>query len=63
MSLFRRRFGLPPHPTSGTPLENGTLGAVVAAVVGEIDTRFTELYPNVENIQDIVEKHLVKNGL
>ena len=44
-------------------LENGTLSAVVAAVVGEIDTRFTELYPNVENIQDIVEKHLVKNGL
>ena len=44
-------------------LENGTLSGVVADVVAEIDTRFTELYPNVENIQDIVEKHLVKNGL
>ena len=44
-------------------LENGTLGAVVTDVIGELDTRFTELYPNVENIQDIVEKHLVKNGL
>ena len=43
-------------------LENGTLSAVVSGVLGEIDTRFTELYPNVENIQDIVEKHLVKNG-
>ena len=50
-------------PDQWAALENGTLGAVVAAVVGEIDTRFTDLYPNVENIQDIVEKHLVKNGL
>ena len=44
-------------------LENGTLGTVVAGVVAEIDARFVELLPNVENIQDIVEKHLVKNGL
>ena len=50
-------------PDQWGSLENGTLTTVVAAVVGEIDTRFTELYPNVENIQDIVEKHLVKNGL
>ena len=50
-------------PNQWAALENGTLGTVVAAVVGEIDTRFTDLYPNVENIQDIVEKHLVKNGL
>ncbi|MDE0026075.1 MAG: ribonucleoside-diphosphate reductase subunit alpha [Spirochaetaceae bacterium] len=50
-------------PDQWDSLENGTLSAVVAAVVGEIDTRFTDLYPNVENIQDIVEKHLVKNGL
>ena len=50
-------------PDQWAALENGTLSAVVAAVVGEIDTRFTDLYPNVENIQDIVEKHLVKNGL
>jgi ribonucleoside-diphosphate reductase alpha chain len=44
-------------------LENGTLSGVMADVITEIDTRFIELYPNVENIQDIVEKHLVKNGL
>ena len=44
-------------------LENGTLSAVVTGVISEIDSRFIELYPNVENIQDIVEKHLVKNGL
>ena len=50
-------------PGQWESLENGTLGSVVAAVVGEIDTRFTDLYPNVENIQDIVEKHLVKNGM
>ena len=50
-------------PDQWGTLENGTLSSVVAAVVGEIDTRFTELYPNVENIQDIVEKHLVKNGM
>jgi len=29
----------------------------------EVEERFEEFYPNVENIQDIVEKHLVKNGL
>ena len=50
-------------PEQWESLENGTLSGVVSAVVTEIDTRFTELYPNVENIQDIVEKHLVKNGL
>ncbi len=29
----------------------------------EIKDRFFEIFPNVENIQDIVEKHLIKNGL
>ena len=43
-------------------LENGTLSTLVSDVVTEIDKRFVDLYPNVENIQDIVEKHLVKNG-
>ena len=50
-------------PEQWESLENGTLSGVVSSVMAEIDTRFTELYPNVENIQDIVEKHLVKNGL
>jgi len=29
----------------------------------EVQERFVEFFPNVENIQDIVEKHLVKKGL
>ena len=32
------------------------------AVQEEIDQRFVELFPNVENIQDIVEKHLMLAG-
>src|SRR3989338_8413921 len=36
---------------------------IVTDIVLEIEQRFVELYPNVENIQDIVEKHLVKKGL
>ena len=47
--------------TQWATLENGTLSTLVSDVVTEIDKRFVDLYPNVENIQDIVEKHLVKN--
>ncbi|REK00118.1 MAG: ribonucleoside-diphosphate reductase subunit alpha [Acidobacteria bacterium] len=36
--------------------------AVVAEIVEEIRTRFQDFFPNVENIQDIVEKHLVLGG-
>lgn len=32
-------------------------------IVGEVKERFVDFFPNVENIQDIVEKHLVKSGL
>ncbi len=42
---------------------NGKLHDLLTDVTTEIDDRFVELYPNVENIQDIVEKHLVKHGL
>ena len=31
-------------------------------IVDEVGGRFTEFFPNVENIQDIVEKHLVRVG-
>ena len=31
-------------------------------IVSEIDSRFNEFFPNVENVQDIVEKHLVMAG-
>jgi ribonucleoside-diphosphate reductase alpha chain len=36
---------------------------LVLEIITEIESRFTDFYPNVENIQDIVEKHLVKNEL
>jgi len=39
------------------------LDTVVDRVIAEVDDRFVEFFPNVENIQDIVEKHLVREGL
>ncbi|RMH16995.1 MAG: ribonucleoside-diphosphate reductase subunit alpha [Acidobacteria bacterium] len=39
------------------------LDQLVADVTDEIGGRFTDFYPNVENIQDIVEKHLVRRQL
>ncbi len=39
------------------------LDVVVSGISSEIERRFTDFYPNVENIQDIVEKHLVQNSL
>ena len=35
------------------------------AIIGlcEIENRFVDFYPNVENIQDLVEKHLMSNSL
>lgn len=38
------------------------LDSVVDSVVEEIEARFNEFFPNVENIQDLVEKHLVLAG-
>ncbi len=35
------------------------LDSIVQGVVDEIEVRFTEFFPNVENIQDLVEKNLV----
>ena len=32
-------------------------------IVAEVEGRFTDFYPNVENVQDVVEKHLVKREL
>jgi len=32
-------------------------------IYAEVHERFIDFHPNVENVQDIVEKHLVKNGL
>ena len=39
------------------------LDALVDRIREEIDGRFNDFFPNVENIQDIVEKHLVLDGL
>ncbi len=47
----------------GTDIEPARLDVVVDRVIAEVDERFIEFFPNVENIQDIVEKHLVREGL
>jgi ribonucleoside-diphosphate reductase alpha chain len=47
----------------GTDIDPLRLDLVVDRVIAEVDDRFVEFFPNVENIQDIVEKHLVREGL
>jgi ribonucleoside-diphosphate reductase alpha chain len=44
-------------------VDDGRLDRLVDSVVDEISQRFTDFFPNVENIQDLVEKHLVLDGL
>jgi len=39
------------------------LNQIVKGIVEEIQMRFVDFYPNVENVQDIVEKHLIDNDL
>lgn len=39
------------------------LDGLVDSITEEIRGRFLEFYPNVENVQDIVEKHLVRHQL
>ena len=36
--------------------DSAKINEIVESIQGEIYDRFTEFYPNVENIQDIVEK-------
>ncbi|MCB1036726.1 MAG: ribonucleoside-diphosphate reductase subunit alpha, partial [Acidobacteria bacterium] len=48
---------------TGADVGNGSLDRLVSNITDEIDSRFLDFYPNVENIQDIVEKHLVRDGL
>ncbi|MGH7920055.1 MAG: ribonucleoside-diphosphate reductase subunit alpha, partial [Candidatus Dormibacteraceae bacterium] len=38
------------------------LTGLVDEITDEIDRRFTDFYPNVENVQDVVEKHLMLGG-
>ncbi|MBO0701716.1 MAG: ribonucleoside-diphosphate reductase subunit alpha, partial [Candidatus Dormibacteraeota bacterium] len=49
------------HAT-GKVLRDDELAALVDGITDEIDGRFTEFYPNVENVQDVVEKHLMLAG-
>ncbi len=46
----------------GQPIEEKRLDTLVSDIEGDISGRFAEFFPNVENIQDIVEKHLVRLG-
>ncbi len=39
------------------------LDLIVKNIAEEIQARFVDFYPNVENVQDIVEKHLIDNDL
>jgi len=39
------------------------LDKIIENIIIEIRGRFADFYPNVENVQDIVEKHLVNNNL
>ncbi len=47
----------------GTPVPDAQLDELTNTVCNEIEQRFVDFYPNVENIQDIVEKHLVRGQL
>ena len=44
-------------------IEDTILNNILADITEEVTERFKNIFPNVENIQDLVEKHLVKNQL
>jgi len=48
---------------SGDSVSPVVIDRIVDAACSEIGQRFIDFYPNVENIQDIVEKHLMLEGL
>lgn len=48
---------------TGEELADDALTNLVDRIVDELDARFVEFYPNVENIQDVVEKHMMRSGL
>ncbi len=47
---------------TGIAMTPAEVDQVVDHILADIDGRFSEFFPNVENIQDIVEKHLVVGG-
>jgi ribonucleoside-diphosphate reductase alpha chain len=48
---------------TGPDTDPSRVDIIVDRIVTEVDERFVDFFPNVENIQDIVEKHLVREGL
>jgi ribonucleoside-diphosphate reductase alpha chain len=46
--------------SAGTNVEPKVMEKLLNDVAAEIETRFTDLFPNVENILDVIEKHLMK---
>jgi ribonucleoside-diphosphate reductase alpha chain len=48
---------------AGSPLDSGRFERVIADIIHEIHTIFTDSSIGVEDIQDIVEKNLVNHGL
>ncbi len=48
---------------TGVTVEPAIFHRLIQDIVSEIESRFIDLYPNVENIQDIIEKNLMKYEL
>ncbi|OIO24987.1 ribonucleoside-diphosphate reductase subunit alpha [Candidatus Micrarchaeota archaeon CG1_02_55_22] len=48
---------------TGASVPQDLIDAIAVDITREVEERFTDFFPNVENIQDLVEKHLVKRGL
>lgn len=48
---------------TGEKVSEETIEKIVSDIEKEAESRFTDFHPNVENIQDLVEKHLVRHGL
>ncbi|NOZ81054.1 MAG: ribonucleoside-diphosphate reductase subunit alpha, partial [DPANN group archaeon] len=48
---------------SGTKKDDQQLERLTRHITAEIEERFLDFHPNVENIQDLVEKHLMKESL
>lgn len=47
---------------AGKEVANELLDTMVTNIKAEVESRFTDFFPNVENIQDVVEKQLMNNG-
>lgn len=50
------------NAATGSPMRPSVIGAVTDSVVAELEDRFSEAIPSVENIQDIVERKIAEQG-